>query len=93
MGNEKNLVSIELGEWLKKLRLSTRMSATEVSTLASCSPEEISLWESGHPLSITDFLTLSKIYGVTPDLMAAKMAHVLTKHHLKKSHPPESDSK
>lgn len=77
----KSLLSQEIGEWLKKLRNSSRMTCAEVAILAKCEVEDVLAWEAGSPISIVHFLYLLKIYQTPPELMAAKLESLQNKLH------------
>lgn len=66
-------LSGEVAQWLRKLRLQARMSIAEASREAQVEEALVIGWETGYPIPITDFIVLTKIYGVDSKIVAARI--------------------
>lgn len=73
-------ISIEITEWLRKLRSRSRMSINEVSAAAQVEPALLIGWETGFPIPVSDLLVLMRVYGITSVLVGAKITHLHAKY-------------
>lgn len=73
-------ISLEIAEWLQKLRSRARMTITEVSAQAQIKEELLIGWETTVPIPVADLLILMKVYGMVSILVGAKITHLQSKY-------------
>lgn len=71
----------EIGTWIHKLRHDCRMGAEEVARALNRPVKEIEEWETGSKApSLSELLTLLRLYQVDPQLVGAKLSLMYLNH-------------
>lgn len=71
----------EIGAWIHKLRHDCRMGVEEVARTLNLSVKEVEDWEAGNKAaSLSELLTLLRLYQVDPQLVGAKLSLMYLNH-------------